>query len=227
MSKEKEINTLVRVFRKVRALLAPINSSIADLNTAVFPLTVGWGTNNAGTYEVGTEITPTATATATRKGSDVSASATMSVSGATVSGLTATKTAQSSGSTSMQARITQGGQSKTTSTLNWAWSYYRYRGAIGSVPTDYAAAIVALGSTELSTTSTLGSTPLAAGKYYLFAVKGTPNLVCRHASTDGLIGGCIKGTATIARKNGSGSDTYSYILIPASTQSWNFKITNS
>ena len=204
-----------------------VGAALNDLNTAVFPLVVGWGENNAGTYEVGTAIIPTATATATRKGADVGASATMVVSGATVVGLTATKTEQSSGSTSMQASITQGGQTMQTSKLNWSWLNYRYYGAIDSVPTDYAATIATLSTQQLSNTSTLGSTALAAGKYFLFAVIGTPNLVCRHASTDGIIGGCIKGTAIIARKNGSGSDTYSYILIPASTQSWNFKITNA
>lgn len=71
------------------------------------------------------------------------------------------------------------------------------------------------------------STNLAANKYYVFVVKGSVNLVCRHAGTDGVVTGCTTGTATIQRVNQSGSDLYSYIIVEKSASAWSFKITNS
>lgn len=202
--------------------------NLNDLMDEVFPLTASWASNNAGTREVGTKVVPTGTAKIERKGTDVSSSATLTVAGATVSGKTFTGTEISSGSKSYSGSVTQGGQTKSLGSLTWSFTYYRYRGAVSSVPTDYPTAIKALATKELSTSSTLGSTTLAANMYYLFAVKGSATLVCRHASTDGVIGGCVTGTCTVSQENdATKTNTYSYILVPASASQWSFKITNS
>lgn len=204
---------------------------IAALEAETFPLTIVQ-TGNAGTYEVGTSVTPTMSLSITRKGTSVASTAVVSVSpseGVTIaqdkSGWTGP--AINSGNNSFTTTVQQGGQTKTA-TAAFNFTYYRYRGAIDSVPSDYAVAIKALTTKELSTTTTLGSTALAANKYYLFAVKGdNVTFVVRHAQTGAEISGCVTGTATIEQENQQGSNTYSYVLVPASSSSWNFTISNS
>ena len=202
---------------------------IAALEAVTFPLTASYGTKNNGTYEVGTSVTPTVALNITRKGADVASSATVTVSpsGATVASNNKSWTAPalSSGSKSYSTSVTQGGQTVSLGSLSWSFTYYRYRGALSSVPSDYAAAIKALATKELSTSSSLGSTALAANKYYLFAVKGSNvTFTVKHAQTGGVISGCVTGTATIAQENGAGSNVYSYVLVPASSSAWNFTI---
>ena len=202
-------------------------ANINALMTEVFPLSVAYTRHNAGVREVGTLVTPTASFRATRQGSPVTPESVVVTPGATVNGNSWTGTPVSSGSVTYTTKITQGGQTKTLSALTWSFTYYRYRGAISSIPVDYASTIKALATKELSTAATLGSTALNAGMYYLFAVKGVVTLVCRHAATDGIIGGCVTGTVELKQENGQGTNNYSYILVPASSNNWNFKITNS
>ena len=202
-------------------------ANINALMTEVFPLSVAYTRHNAGVREVGTLVTPTASFRATRQGSPVTPESVEVTPSATVNGNSWTGTPVSSGSVTYTTKITQGGQTKTLSALTWAFTYYRYRGAISSIPVDYASTIKALATKELSTAATLGSTALNAGMYYLFAVKGVVTLVCRHAATDGIIGGCVTGTVELEQENEQGTNTYSYILVPASSNNWNFKITNS
>ena len=202
-------------------------ANINALMTEVFPLSVAYTRHNAGVREVGTLVTPTASFRATRQGSPVTPESVVVTPGATVNGNSWTGTPVSSGSVTYTTKITQGGQTKTLSALTWSFTYYRYRGAISSIPVDYASTIKALATKELSTAATLGSTALNAGMYYLFAVKGVVTLVCRHAATDGIIGGCVTGTVELEQENGQGTNNYSYILVPASSNNWNFKITNS
>ncbi len=202
-------------------------ANINALMTEVFPLSVAYTRHNAGVREVGTLVTPTASFRATRQGSPVTPESVEVTPSATVNGNSWTGTPVSSGSVTYTTKITQGGQTKTLSALTWSFTYYRYRGAISSIPVDYASTIKALATKELSTAATLGSTALNAGMYYLFAVKGVVTLVCRHAATDGIIGGCVTGTVELEQENEQGTNTYSYILVPASSNNWNFKITNS
>ena len=202
-------------------------ANIKALMTEVFPLSVAYTRHNAGVREVGTLVTPTASFRATRQGSPVTPESVTVTPSATVNGNSWTGTPVSSGSVAYTTQITQGGQTKTLTALTWSFTYYRYRGAISSIPLDYAPSIKALSTKELSTAGTLGSTALKAGMYYLFAVKGVVTLVCRHAATDGIIGGCVTGTVELEQENGQGTNTYSYILVPASSNNWNFKITNS
>lgn len=213
---------------KVSETLGSISQDIADLMGSTYPLTVSWASSNAGTREVGNAIIPTGTLKIERKGQDVSASATVVITpSATLSAdkKTFTGASISSGSVSYTAKVTQGGQSVTTSALNYSFTYYRYRGALSAVPTDYPTAIKGLATKELSTTPTLGTTDLGAGKYYLFAVKGNVTLKCQHASTGGEISGCITGTCNITSDK-AGTNLYSYILVPASASAWQFKIVN-
>ena len=210
--------------------ISDLDDRVSELEAEIFPLTISYSYSNAGTYEVATSITPTATMVATRKGVDVFSSTTVTGTGITVIDNVWTGEPISSGSKTYSGiTATQGGQTKTFPSLTWNFTYYRYRGVLDAVPTDYVSAIKGLSTKELSTTSTLGSTALAINKYYLFAVKGTPTLVCRHASTDSVITGCVTGTASIPQENDESlTNTYSYILVPASDVSaWNFKITNS
>lgn len=206
---------------------------IAALEDATFPLTVA--ATGGGTYEVGLSVTPSVSLSITRKGQSVAEEATVSVSGVTnpnvaqdKSGWTADAVTPSSATTiTATTSVTQGGKTETK-TNQWKFTYYRYRGEVSNVPSDYAAAIKALATKELSTVTTLGSTNLSANKYYLFAVKGSDvSFVVRHTQTGAEISGCVTGTATIEQENEQGSNTYSYVLVPASSSSWSFTISNS
>jgi hypothetical protein len=83
--------------------------------------------------------------------------------------------------------------------------------------------------------ATLGGTNLPANKYYLFAVKSDTavTLVVRENSTNAIVSGTVTGTVTLTQENnyqegGSArTNTYYYVLVPASTSAWTFKITNS
>lgn len=214
--------------------MTEIESLLADLEDATFPLTVS--ATGGGTYEVGTSVTPSVTLSITRKGQSVADSATVSVSGVTDPSIasgntrwTAEAVTPSSATTlAATTTVTQGGKTADPKTNTWTWTYYRYCGAINSVPSDYAAAIKALTTKELSTTTTLGDTELAANKYYLFAVKGNNvTFVVRDAGTKGIITGCPTGTVTIEQENEQGSNTYSYVLVPAAPSTWSFTIKNT
>jgi hypothetical protein len=112
--------------------------------------------------------------------------------------------------------------------LTATFTRYRYYGALSTKPTSITEAVVkSLGTSELNDSGTLGSTTLASGKYFLFATPGVKNLVVRHTGTDGIIES-EKGTVQVSRKNGTDSGfSYSWILVPASSVAWSFKITNS
>lgn len=201
--------------------------SIDELMTKVFPLTASYTSkNNSGTREVGTSVTPSAEFTITRQGKDVSASATVTAQGTTIAADKKSWTAPaiSSGSVTYSTSVTQGGQTVNLGALTWAFSYYRYYGEVDSIPTDFVAAIKGL-SKQLSTSSVIQSTKLNANKYYLFAVKGASvQFKVLHAEFNAPISGCITGTVTLEQENKVASNVYSYVLVPASTSSWNFKI---
>ena len=204
--------------------------------TEVFPLTVGVVSSNAGSFEVGTSVTPNIVLSITRKGVDVPAAditenitpnpAYVSPDKRTISG-----NQVSSGTTTYQIAVTQGGQTKSIPNQVFDFMNYMYFGETSTKPANATAVATlcengSLGK-QLSRATTKASTNLAANKYYVFAVKGSVNLVCRHAGTDAVVTGCTTGTATIQRVNNSGSDSYSYIIVEKSQSAWSFKITNS
>lgn len=207
-----------------------------DMVTEVFPLTVAVVSSNAGTREIGTSVTPNIVLSITRKGVDVPAAditenitpnpAYVSPDKRTISG-----NQVSSGTTTYQISVTQGGQTKSIPNQVFDFMNYMYFGETSTKPAN-ATAVATLCengalSKQLSRATTKASTNLAANKYYVFAVKGSVNLVCRHAGTDAVVTGCTTGTATIQRVNNTGSDSYSYIIVEKSTSAWSFKITNS
>ena len=207
-----------------------------DMVTEVFPLTVGVVSSNAGTFEIGTSVTPQIVLSITRKGVDVPASditenisptpANISADKRTISG-----NQVSSGTTTYQIAVTQGGQTKSLPNQVFDFMNYIYFGETSTKPANATAVATlcqngSLGK-QLSRATTKSSTNLAANRYYVFAVKGSVNLVCRHAGMDAVVTGCTTGTATIQRVNQSGSDLYSYIIVEKSNSAWSFKITNS
>lgn len=209
---------------------------LIDLENEVFKLSATFASNNAGTFETGTSVTPTVTLNITRKGVDVSADAYVSVTGNTTPTIAADKkswtaVAVSSGNNSYSTLVRQGEQTVKVGTLQWNFSFYRYRGEVADVPADYPTAIKALTTQELTTATTLGSTALSANKYYLFAVRipdeRSPRFIVRHAQTGGEISGIVTGVCQVARKNNTGTEYYAYVLVPKSSSSWNFTISNS
>ena len=207
--------------------------ALDELAAEVFPLTVAIASSNAGTREIGTSVTPNIVLGITRKGADVSSSANTTSSQGSVQSdnKTITGPALSSGTTTYQISVTQGGQTKSAPNQVFDFMNYMYYGEVSTKPASATAVATlcengSLGK-QLSRATTKSSTNLAANKYYVFAVKGSVNLVCRHAGTDAVVTGCTTGTATIQRVNNSGSDSYSYIIVEKSATAWSFKITNS
>lgn len=221
--------------------------AFAELANEVFPLTVELGTNNAGSYEVGSEISPSIEIVATRRGSavtitanDVSVSPTGSYNASTGLVTDTAFTPPVSGSKTYIIDVTQGGQTKEVR-AEYLYRYYLYKGVIGTKPQNAAAVKTLIeGSWRstnkvLSNDKTLDKTSLASDKYYLFAVRqtsqGTPvTLIVKNANSGGTIdvSSSDKGSdLQITRVNNSGSDYYSWVIVPASSISWYFQITNS
>lgn len=222
-----------------------------DMVTEVFPLTIGINSSNARTYEVGDQITPLIVLSITRKGVDVPASditETISPTPASVSSdkRTITGNQVTSGTTTYQISVTQGGQTRSVANQVFKFLNYVYGGELSSKPADAAAVraqIESWGSShgvlsdkKNSTAITSdGKIGLSASKYYLFAVKQTAQnvpvtLIVKNANSGGTIDvpSSDKGSGLqITRANQSGSDYYSWIIVPASSNSWTFQITNS
>jgi hypothetical protein len=210
-------------------------NNINALLTKVFPLVVAIAKSTAGTYEIGSRVTPSIQLNITRRGANVASSADVTPSSGLYDAATKTVTdsEMTSGTKTINVSVVQGGQTEQVS-AQWKFMNYIYAGDIGTSTLANATAVKNKiesswrdSNMSLSDSTTKGSTPLAANHYYLFAVKGSANLVVRDAATNGVISGCTTGTVTIVRVNNSGSDSYSYVIVPASTLSWNFKITNS
>ena len=222
-----------------------------DMVTEVFPLTVAITSSNARTYEVGDQITPLIVLSITRKGVDVPAAditETISPTPASVSSdkRTITGNQVTSGTTTYQISVTQGGQTRSVANQVFKFLNYVYGGELSSKPADAAAVktqIESWGSShgvlsdkKNSTAITSdGKIGLSATKYYLFAVKQTAQnvpvtLIVKNANSGGTINvpSSDKGSdLQITRVNQSGSDYYSWIIVPASSNSWTFQITNS
>ena len=138
-------------------------------------------------------------------------------------------------------RISQGGQTITfdgentsgeySNLLRFSFMNYRYYGAVSTKPVD-SNAVKALcqGNSltkQLSTSTTLGKTPLAANKYFVFVVPNTGvNLVVKNANSGGIVSNAGSGTFEISRVNGTANVNCKYVIVPASSISWNFEIQN-
>lgn len=220
--------------------LTELKDDVSALLASVFPLLVAYGTKNDGKYEYGDSVTPSVAWTATRQGSAVtpsSAVATTNLSGTMASNKLSysTPSINLTSEKTFSVVVSQGGQSVSLAQIKWTPTFYRYRGVVDSVPSNYATAIKALTTKELSVEKTLGATQLAANKYYLFAVKSDTavTLVVRENSTNAIVSGTVTGSVSLTQENEyqeggvARTNTYYYVLVPASTSAWTFKITNS
>ena len=209
-----------------------------DVVTEVFPVKVVISSSNADVREVGTSVTPTIVLSITRKGADVSSSANVVVTpSGTVGadGKTITDSAISSGSKTYHIAVTQGGQTVSPANQKFDFKNYLYKGAFSSdqkaaVKANLVSAIKSK-TKVLSDDKTLAQTTLAGGDCYLFAVKGHVTLVVKNAKSGGTISvdSSDKGFITDfpQENNPSLTNEYSWIIVPASSNTWYFQITNS
>ena len=229
-----------------------VQGGIKELATAIFPVTASIYEGNAGTFETGDQITPLLKLDIKRNGVNVQSSSTVSVNPpedmevTTVSNRKViTYTGEeplTSGTHTYAIDVVQGNQHAAPLTAEYKFCPYLYKGVVEANQKPTASTIKAFiegswrnSNKVLSNDKTLGSTPLAANKYYLFAVKqsaqGSPvTLIVKNASSGGTIDvpSSDKGSdLQITRVNGSGSDYYSWVIVPASSNSWTFKIVNS
>ena len=197
-----------------------------DVVLQVFPLVVTVASSNADAYEKGETVTPAVELSIKRRGVNVASEATitttMTVDGTSLSYESITE------NTSFNISVSHKGSTVSVPQQQYKFFNYVYGEVLNAVPSDIVAAISAAQTLcELSNRTTYSGT-LAAGKVFIFAVPGNVNLVCRHTETGALISGCTTGTALIPRKcDANTTDSYSYIIVPASDVAWNFKITNS
>ena len=209
-----------------------------DVVTEVFPVKAVIASSNADVREVGTSVTPTIVLSITRKGVDVASSATVAVTpSGTVGGdnKTITDSAISSGSKTYHIEVTQGGQTVSPANQVFNFKNYLYKGSFASsqkatVKANLVSAIKSK-TKVLSDDKTLAQTTLAGGDCYLFAVKGHVNLVVKNAKSGGTISvdSSDKGFITDfpQENNPSLTNEYSWIIVPASSNTWYFQITNS
>lgn len=157
--------------------LTPEEKELFDALVAeVFKLKVTYKTNNAGTYEIGTAITPSVTLDITRQGKDVSGSAVITAPNTTINdsnnGWTANEI--NSGDFTFRTSVSQGGQTVTLADLTWSFANYRYYGVTDEITeqgliANNAKAIKDLRQT-VSASTTLDETPYKSGKGFVFAV---------------------------------------------------------
>lgn len=144
--------------------------------------------------------------------------------------------------------VTQGGQTvaldgddntgEYASKLKFSFMNYRYRGAVSAnnIPSDVTAKTNYVKqlcqnntiSKELSTSTQLtGKNALAADKCYVFVIPTqSPNLIVKNANSGGTVDNAGSGTFELARVNGTGTVNCKYVIVPASSNAWNFEITN-
>lgn len=220
----------------------------------VFQLTVAVASSNAGTREVGSSsigaITPSIVLSITRKGEDVASDATVNISpnDGSLSQDKKTYTGPSiwSGTKTYQISVSQGGQTVSIPNQVFKFLPYVYGGELASKPANAAAVKTQLESwgsshgvlSDKKNTTAItsdGKINLPATKYYLFAVKQSAQnipvtLIVKNANSGGTIDvdNSDKGSNLhVTRVNASGSDYYSWIIVPASSNGWTFQITNS
>lgn len=211
-----------------------------DVVTEVFPLTVVVASSNAGTYEVGDaqhSVTPQIVLSITRKGADVSASAQTTSSQGEVQSdnKNIIGSALTNGTTAFQISVSQGGQTRSIPNQVFSFKNYLYKGSFASsqkatVKANLVSAIKSK-TKVLSDDKTLGQTTLAGGDCYLFAVKGHVDLVVKNAKSGGTISVDPSDKGFISdfpqENNPSLTNEYSWIIVPASSNTWYFQITNS
>jgi hypothetical protein len=237
---------------------ANVQSALGELATEVFPLKVAILTtgSNGGNYEITDAehpVIPTFALSITRRGVDVSASATILVENHLSSSSTYSEVTGATFSNGVitcpsivnsivyRISVTQGGQTvvldgddskgEYVSKLKFTFMNYRYYGAVSSKPAN-ADAVKTLCQNgtltkQLSSSTTMSKTALAANKYFVFVIPTTsPDLIVKNANSTGIVDNDGLGTFELARVNDSATLNYKYVIVPASSNAWNFEITN-
>ena len=224
---------------------ATVEAEMSAVIAELFPITARVVSSNADIREIGSSVIPSIILEITRRGNDVASSATVVFSpddgSLSQDHKTYTGAQIASGSKTYQISITQEGQATSVQNQTFSFMNYLYKGTLDSKPANATAVKNTIegswrnNNKVLSNDKTLGKTSLAANKYYLFAVKqnaqgSAVNLVVKNANSGGTIDVPNSGKGSdlqITRVNNTGSDYYSWIIVPASSNSWYFQITNS
>ena len=211
--------------------------AFAEIAKEIYPVQVAIASSNAGTYEVGDaqhSVTPHIVLSITRNGADVSSSAQTTSSQGEVQSdhKTIIGSALTSGTTTYQISVSQGGQTRSIPNQVFDFMNYRYYGVINSSTEPTKAQVKTLCENgtltkQLSRSTKMGATDLAANKCYLFVVPNTNvNLIVRNAKSGNPISGCTVDTVTINRVNGTAEVSCKYVIVPAGAAAWTFEITN-
>lgn len=215
-----------------------VQQGIRELATEIFPVKATFYESNAGTFEVGDKIIPRMVLDIRRNGVNVQSTSTVTVSPEVTDEITVinnrkviTDDELTSGSKIYTINVRQGGQDAAPLTASYTFLNYRYYGAVSTKPAN-AAAVKTLCQNgtltkQLSSSTTMGKTALAANKYFVFVIPTTsPNLIVKNANSGGTVDNAGSGTFELARVNGTGTVNCKYVIVPASPNAWNFEITN-
>ena len=208
--------------------------AFAEIAREIYPVQVTIAESNAGTFEIGTSKTPHIVLSILRNGADVSSSANTTSSEGTVQSdnKTIIGSALTSGTTTYQISVTQGGQTKDAPNQVFDFMNYRYYGVINSSTEPTKAQIKTLCENgtltkQLSRSTKMGATDLAANKCFVFVVPNTSvNLIVKNAKSGNPISGCTVDTVTINRVNGTDTVSCKYVIVPSGAAAWTFEITN-
>lgn len=208
--------------------------AFAEIAREIYPVQVTIAESNAGTFEIGTRKTPHIVLSILRNGADVSSSADTTSSQGEVQSdhKTIIGSEITSGTTTFQISVSQGGQTVNAPNQVFDFMNYRYYGVINSTTEPTKAQVKALCENgtltkQLSRSTKMSATDLAANKCYVFVVPNTNvNFIVRNAKSGNPISGCTVDTVTINRVNGTDTVNCKYVIVPYGTAAWTFEITN-
>ena len=208
--------------------------AFAEIAREIYPVQVTIAESNAGTFEIGTSKTPHIVLSILRNGADVSSSADTTSSQGEVQSdhKTIIGSEITSGTTTFQISVSQGGQTVNAPNQVFDFMNYRYYGVINSTTEPTKAQVKTLCENgtltkQLSRSTKMSATDLAANKCYVFVVPNTNiNLIVKNAKSGNPISGCTVDTVTINRVNGTGTVSCKYVIVPYGAAAWTFEITN-
>jgi hypothetical protein len=208
--------------------------AFAEIAREIYPVQVTIAESNAGTFEIGTRKTPHIVLSILRNGTDVSSSADTTSSQGEVQSdhKTIIGSEITSGTTTFQISVSQGGQTVNAPNQVFDFMNYRYYGVINSTTEPTKAQVKTLCENgtltkQLSRSTKMSATDLAANKCYVFVVPNTNvNLIVKNAKSGNPISGCTVDTVTINRVNGTGTVNCKYVIVPYGAAAWTFEITN-
>ncbi len=208
--------------------------AFAEIAREIYPVQVTIAESNAGTFEIGTRKTPHIVLSILRNGTDVSSLADTTSSQGEVQSdhKTIIGSEITSGTTTFQISVSQGGQTVDAPNQVFDFMNYRYYGVINSTTEPTKAQVKTLCENgtltkQLSRSTKMSATDLAANKCYVFVVPNTNiNLIVKNAKSGNPISGCTVDTVTINRVNGTGTVSCKYVIVPYGAAAWTFEITN-